>query len=71
MIGIDTLVWFVFVTIIAVVVVGILWWLIVYCEQNFPAPMLWKVVRVVFVILCAFFAISILLALMGHPVVRM
>lgn len=69
MIGIDSIVWFVFVAIIIIAVLAVLWWLIGYCESNFPMPILWKVVRVVFVILCAFLAIAILLSFIGHPLV--
>jgi hypothetical protein len=70
MVGIDTIVWFVFVAIIVIGVLAILWWLIGYCEMSFPLPLVWRVVRVIFVILVAFLAIAMLLSFIGHPLVR-
>lgn len=71
MVGIDTIIWFVFFAIIVVVIAGLLWWVIGYCESNFPMPLAWKCVRVGFVVLCAFAAITFLLHFTGHPVVRL
>lgn len=71
MIGVETIVYFVFGAIILVAVLALLWWLIWYCESKFPAPaMAWTIVRVAFVVLVVFLLISILLGLLGHPVVR-
>lgn len=70
MIGIDTIVWFVFASIIIIGVLALLWWLIGFCETKLPFPMAWNVVRVVFVVLCVFMAIALLLSLFGHPIVR-
>ena len=70
MIGIDTIVWFVFVAIVAIAVLAILWWLIGYGEANLPMPMAWKIVRVAFVVMCAFLLIAVLLHLLGMPLVR-
>ena len=70
MIGIDTIVWFVFIAIILVLVIAILWWLLNYCETQFPAPLAWKVIRVIFVVICAFIAIAVLLGLLGHPIIK-
>jgi hypothetical protein len=70
MVGIDTIICFVFVAIIVIGILALLWWLIGYCEQKLPMPMAWNIVRVVFVVLCVFLLIAILLGLLGHPVVR-
>lgn len=69
MIGIETIVWFVFIAIMVIGVLAVLWWLIGYCEREFASPA-WRFVRVIFVILCAFLAISVLLSLSGHPLVK-
>lgn len=53
-----------------VAIIALLWFAIQYAEQNFPAPLVWKCVRVVFVLLVVFFLIAVLLSLIGHPVVR-
>ena len=55
---------------LAIGVLALLWWLIGYCEANLPMPLAWKIVRVVFVVLCVFLLIAILLSLIGHPIVR-
>lgn len=71
MVGIDTIVGFVFGAIILVGVLGLLWWLIGYCEKKIPMPMAWNIVRVIFVVLVVFLLIAVLLGLLGHPVVRL
>jgi hypothetical protein len=70
MVGIDTIVWFVFGAIIVVGILALLWFGINYAESKFPMPVAWNIVRVVFVLLCIFFAICVLLGLLGHPLVR-
>lgn len=70
MVSIDTIVWFVFVAIVVIAVLALLWWLIGYCEAKLPMPLAWTIVRVVFVVMCVFLLISILLAMLGHPIVR-
>lgn len=70
MIGIDQIVWFVFVAVVVVGILALLWWLIGYCEASMPMPMAWNVVRVVFVVLCVFLLVCVLLALIGRPIVR-
>lgn len=70
MVGIETVVWFVFVAVVVVAVLAILWWVIGYGEAKMPMPMAWSIVRIVFVVLCAFLAVAVLLALIGHPIVR-
>jgi uncharacterized membrane protein YtjA (UPF0391 family) len=70
MVGIDSIVWFVFVAIVIVAILALLWYAIGYAESAMPMPVAWKVVRVVFVLLVIFLLISILLGLIGHPIVR-
>lgn len=71
MIGIEQIVWFVFAAIIIVAVLALLWYAIGYAEVKLPMPMAWNIVRVVFVILVIFLGISLLLGLLGHPIVRL
>lgn len=71
MIGIETIVYFVFGAIIVVAILALLWWVIGYCEKKFPEPAIaWTIVRVAFVVLVVFMLIAALLGLLGHPVVR-
>ncbi len=70
MVGIDTIVWFVFAAIIIVAILALLWYGIGYAESQLPMPLAWSIVRVVFVLLCVFLLISVLLHMLGHPVVR-
>ena len=69
MITLDTLVRYTFFAVIATVVAALLWWAITYAEAQFPAPVAWKVVRLVFVLLCVFLCVAVLLSLLGRPVV--
>ena len=71
-VSIEGLVWFVFVAIIVVAILGLLWYAIGYAESKFPqVPMAWNILRVVFVLLVVFFLICVLLAMIGHPIVRL
>jgi len=70
-VGIDQIVWFVFAAIIGVAILALLWYAIGYAESKLPMPMAWNIVRVVFVLLVIFLLISILLGLLGHPIVRL
>lgn len=70
MVDIGTIIWFVFVAIVVIGILAVLWWLIGYCEQKLPMPMAWNVVRVVFVVLCCFLLIAMLMGLLGKPIVR-
>lgn len=70
MVGIETIVWFVFVAIIIVAILALLWYAIGYAESKMPMPMAWNIVRVVFVLLVIFLLIAVLLGLIGHPLVR-
>jgi hypothetical protein len=69
-VGIDQIVWFVFVAIIIIGVLAILWWVIGFCESKLPMPMAWNIVRVVFILMVAFLLVAILLGMIGHPIVR-
>ncbi len=71
MIGIETIVWFVFVAIVVVAILALCWFAIGYAESHLPMPMAWNIVRVVFVLLCVFLLIAVLLGLIGHPLVRL
>lgn len=70
MIGIDAIVWFVFVAIVIVAILALLWFAIDYAEKKMPMPMAWNIVRLIFVLLCVFLLIAVLLSLIGHPIVR-
>ena len=70
MIGIEQIVWFVFVAIVVVAILALLWFAIGYAESKLPMPMAWNIVRLVFVLLCVFLLICVLLALIGRPLVR-
>lgn len=68
---IQQIVWWVFVAIVVAGILGLLWYAINYCEKEFPSmPLVWKVVRVVFVLLVIFMLICALLALIGKPLIR-
>jgi hypothetical protein len=57
---------------IAALVLGLLWWLITYCEAQFPGfPLVFKVIRIVFVVLVVLVLIGLLLQMAGFPVVQM
>lgn len=71
MIGIDTLVTVIVYLLIGGLILGLLWWLITYVEaQGIGPPILFKIIRVVFVILVVLVLISVLMSLIGHPLVR-
>ena len=57
---------------ITAAVLGLLWFLINYCEVNmFPGfPMVFNVIRVIFVILVILLLIGKLLELGGYPVFK-
>lgn len=72
MIGLDDLVYIIVALLIGALVLGLLWWLITYCESQFPGfPVIFKVIKVVFVILVVLVLISLLLHMAGFPVIRM
>lgn len=70
MIGIESIVWFVFVAIVIIAILALLWFGIGYAESKLPMPMAWNIVRLVFVLLCVFLLIAVLLSMIGHPIVR-
>lgn len=70
MVGIETIVWFVFGAIIVVGILALLWFAIGYAEAKMPMPMAWNIVRVVFVLLVVFLLIAVLLGMLGRPIVR-
>lgn len=72
MIGLDTLVYAIVFLLIAALVLGLVYWLITFCEAQFPGfPIVFKVIKVIFVILVVLFCIGLLLHLAGFPVVRL
>jgi len=71
MIALADLVYIIVGLLIGGLVLGLLWWLIGYCEAQFPGfPLLFKVIRIVFVILVVLLLIGLLLNMAGVPVVR-
>ncbi len=71
MVGFDTIVYVIVGLLIGGLILGLLWWLIGYCEQQFPSfPLVFKVIRIVFVIMVVLMLISLLLHGMGFPLVR-
>jgi hypothetical protein len=72
-IGLADLVWYVIYLLIAAVIIGLLWFLINYIEKQFTDPgfpVMFKVIRVIFVVLVVLFAIGLLLSFAGFPIVR-
>jgi cation transporter-like permease len=71
MIGLGSLVMIVVYCLIALLVLGLLWYLIGYCESQFPGfPVGFKVLRIVFVIVVVLVIINMLLSFAGNPIVR-
>jgi uncharacterized membrane protein YedE/YeeE len=70
-IDLATLVQIVVAMLVGGLIIGLLWWLINYCEKEFPgSPMVFKIIRIVFIILIVLFLIGILLSLAGYPIVK-
>lgn len=71
MIALETLVGAVVFMLIGALVLGLLWWLIGYVEaQGLGPPVMFKVIRVVFVILVVLVLIGVLMQLAGRPLIR-
>mgnify|MGYP001594444506 CR=1 FL=1 len=71
MISLEGLVGVIVFLLIAALVLGLLWWLIGYVEsQGLGPPVIFKVIRVIFVILIVLLCIGALMQLAGHPIVR-
>lgn len=77
MIHIETIVQIIVALLVFGLVLGLLWWLVGYFERKANQvqppliPVIWfVVVRGVFVVLIVLLLISILLSLIGHPIVR-
>lgn len=69
MIGIDTLVMTFLFLLGCGAIFALLWYLVTYLEKEFPAPLFWKIARVILVVGAVLVLICVLLDLMGHPVV--
>ncbi len=71
MIGLDTIVYAVVFLLVGGLILGLCWWLITYIEaQGLGPPIMFKVIRIVFIVLVVLLLISILLSFLGHPIVR-
>jgi hypothetical protein len=71
MIALADLVYIIVGLLIGGLVLGLLYWLICYCEAQFPGfPMIFKIIKIVFVILVVLLLIGLLLNMAGVPVVR-
>jgi hypothetical protein len=56
---------------VAAAVIGLLWWLIGYVQASFGGPeIIYKVIRVLLVIMLVVALIGLLLSLVGEPLVR-
>jgi hypothetical protein len=70
-VSLEGIVTFIVYLLIAVVVLGLLWWLIGYVEaQGWGPPQAFKVIRVIFVVLIVLLCIAILMSLIGHPLIE-
>lgn len=71
MISIGGAVHFVILLIVAALVFGLLFWLLNYCESQFPgAGVFFRVGRIILVILAVLVLIGLLLSFAGYPVIR-
>ncbi len=73
MISLTTVVWVILGCLVGVMVLGLLWWLINYCESAIGGPpQAYAVIRVIFVILVVLLLIGLLLSFItGTPLVRL
>ncbi len=72
MVSLESLVYIVVYLLIAALILGLLWWLIGYVErQGLGTPVIFKVVRVVFVVMVVLVLIGFLISFTtGHPMFR-
>lgn len=71
MISLSGAVHFVILLIVAALVFGLLFWLLSYCESQFPsAGVFFRVGRIILVILAVLVLIGLLLDFAGYPVIR-
>ena len=70
-ISIEQVVWFILYILGVGMIFGLLMWLITYVEANFPSMQPFgRFARIALVILGVLLLIGIILAFMGHPIVR-
>jgi hypothetical protein len=70
-ISLESVVWAVFYLLCAAAIFGILFAVVAYCEKEFAgAGIFFKFLRIFLVVAAAFVLIFIILAFMGHPVIR-
>lgn len=51
-------------------VFGLLWWLVTYCEKEFPnVPLFFKAARIFLVLGAVLVLIGLILDMMGHPII--
>lgn len=72
MISLTGIVQVVLYLLIGAAVLGLLWWLILFCERNLGGPaQLYAVIRVIFVVLVVLLLIGLLLSFInGQPLFR-
>ena len=72
MISLTGAVTFIVYLLVAGLVFGLLYWLICYCEHEFPGiPLFFKVARIVLVILAVLILVGLLISVVsGQPVFR-
>ena len=71
MIGIEEVVYVTLFLLGCAAIFGLLWYLVIYCEGQFPGvPMFFKVARIFLVVAAIFVLIGLILDLMGHPIIR-
>lgn len=70
-ISIESVVWFVLYLLGVGMIFGLLLWLIGYVEMNFPTIQPFgRFARIALVILAVLILIGVILAFMGHPIIR-
>lgn len=70
MIALETLIWLFLFLLGAGLILALLHYLVVYCEREFPAnPLLFKAARILLVVGAVLILISVVLHLMGMPLV--
>lgn len=70
MITIESVVWLFLFLLGCGLVFGLLYYLVGYIESQFPdMPLLYKACRILLVVLAVLLLISVILDLMGHPVI--
>lgn len=70
-IALETVVWAVLYLLGAAAIFGLLFWVVLYCEKEFPSAVpFFKFIRIGLVVLAVFVLIFMILGFMGHPVLE-